>query len=451
MTTDFRRWIAFGTGAGIEVGDQELHVAVVRVRPSETGVLGSATVPDYQTRPAAEWGSELSAFFKTIGAGHIAATVILPRRDVIVRNVQLPGVADGDMESAVRLQIDTLHPFAEEDVYFSWARIGSTTSVLVGMARCEVVDKYSTLFAEAGIKVASFTFSAAVLYAGIRILAQPPSSGFLTWIERNGETEVYGESESRPVFSSTFGLPPDRAAALAASELRLDPVAQALPVTELLPEPTIFPASHDPASPQAAANSLVYAAALAGACSWFGFDGNLLPQDQRRASSRVRLIPTFVFGTTALVLLILLAVQSSYADSRYLALLQQEVRRLDPQARKADIFDKGITATRARTQLLDDFRRRAKGDMDTLAEVTKLIPPPGWVAALDLDRQTLAIAGEVDQAAVLLKTLDSSPYLEKSEFTMPIGRGGVGDIFRIRAARQTNATVLPPTAQGAGK
>ena len=91
-TTDgFRKWLAFGTGVGVEVRDQELQVTIVRVRPSETGVLGSATVTDYKTRPAAEWGAELTSFLRNVGAAHIAATVLLPRQDVIVRTVQLPG------------------------------------------------------------------------------------------------------------------------------------------------------------------------------------------------------------------------------------------------------------------------------------------------------------------------------------------------------------------------
>ena len=140
---DFRKWLAFGTGLGVEVREQELLITIVRVRRSETSVLGSATVTDYKTRPAAEWGTELAAFLKKVGAAHIAATVLLPRRDVIVRAVHLPGVSDKDLESAIRLQIDSLHPFSDDDVYFSWGRIGRGENVLVGIVRREIVDQLS--------------------------------------------------------------------------------------------------------------------------------------------------------------------------------------------------------------------------------------------------------------------------------------------------------------------
>ncbi|HYP13180.1 MAG TPA: pilus assembly protein PilM, partial [Bryobacteraceae bacterium] len=168
MTTDLRRWLAFGTGLGLEVRERELQATIVRVRPNEIGVLGSATVTDFRTRPAAEWGTELGSFLRKIGAGHIAATVLLPRRDVIVRQLQMPGVSDKDLGAAIQFQLDALHPFGDDEIYSSWARIGKTSFVLVGIARRDVVDGYSTTFAEAGIKIAAFTFSAAVLYSALR-------------------------------------------------------------------------------------------------------------------------------------------------------------------------------------------------------------------------------------------------------------------------------------------
>src|SRR3954453_4501284 len=139
------RWTAFGTGVGVEIRDKDLQVTIVRVRPSEVGVLGAATVTDFRTRPAAEWGTELTGFLRKLSVGHVAATVLLPRRDGIVRAVHMPGVTDKDLESAVRLQIDSLHPFSDEDVTFSFARIGKTPYVLVGIARRSVIDSYSAL------------------------------------------------------------------------------------------------------------------------------------------------------------------------------------------------------------------------------------------------------------------------------------------------------------------
>lgn len=444
----FRRWLAFGTGVGVEVRDQELQITIVRVRRAETAVLGSATVTDFKSRAAAEWGVELSAFLRKVGAAHIAATVLLPRRDVIVRTVQLPGVSDKDLEGAIRLQIDSLHPFTEDDVYFSWARVVGTPSVLVGIARREVVDGLSQIFAEAGIKVAAFTFSAAVIYSAIRLRLGPTPVNFVVTHDSESETEIYGESEARPVFSANFPAGDPRALNLAKSELRLEPETEPQSFSELLPKPSVFPASYDPETSNFIGHAMPYATALAGACPWLSLDGNVLPLERRRGSSRVRLIPTFALGGLLLLLLGGLAAESRFADSRYLAVLQREIRRYEPAARKVASLDSSITETRARTQLLDEYRRRPKYDMDALQEVTKLIPPPGWVANFDLDRQNLQIAGESEQAAGLLKTLDNSPLFERSEFTMPITRAGAGEAFRIRVARSVGVSVVVPGKPG---
>ena len=446
MTTDLRRWAAVGTGVGVEVCANDLRVTIARVRPNSVAVLGSATATDFRTRPAADWGRELLAFLKKIGAGHVAATVVLPRRDVIVRQVNLPGVSDKDLGPAIALQIDSLHPFTDDEVYFSHARIGRTPAVLTGISRRETLDRYASLFAEAGIKVASFTFSAAVLYSAARVITPAPKIGFVSLLERDGELEAYGESEARPVFSASVPGPAARCAGLAASELRIDPSSEPEPWKNVLPKPSTFPPSHDPESPEFECNVLPYAAAVAGATPWLAIDGNLLPPDLRRSSSRIRLIPTIGLASVLLVLTGALAAHSSYADKRYLGVLQHEVLRLEPQARRVEVIDRATADTRARAQSLDAFRRRTREDMDALVDLTKAIPPPGWISSLDMTRENVQMMGEMDQAATLLKTLDSSPRFSKSEFTMPIARSSSGELFHARAARETPPAVTPAPA-----
>jgi hypothetical protein len=427
-----KHWLAVGTGVGVEVREHDLHVCVARVRPRSVRVAGAAVIADFRNRPAAEWGAELAAFLRKSGAGHVALTVLLPRRETIVRQVQLPGVADRDLGAAIQLQIDSLHPFADDEIYYSWARLGSSPTVLVGIARRDVLDGYFTLFAEAGLKVASITYSAAVLYAASRVITAPPA-GFVVAHELNGEVEVYGESESRAAYSATLPVMPDRAVSIARSELRLEADAPVLKLSELLPQP----------SEADAEATLAYAAAVAGACGWMGIDGNLLPADRRRGTSRIRLIPTVTLGTALAVLAILLAFQSRWADTRYLGVLQHEIGRYEPRARRVDAIDRTTTAVRARSQMLDEFKRRARLDMDALAETTKLLPPPGWVSNLDMDRTALQIAGETEGAAELLRKFDGSPLFERTEFTMPISRVQTGEAFRIRTQRQTPPLVAP--------
>ncbi|HET8547256.1 MAG TPA: PilN domain-containing protein [Bryobacteraceae bacterium] len=438
-----RKWAAFGAGLGIEIGERNLDVTIARVRPNGIAVLGSATVLDFGGRPVTEWGNELTAFLRRVGAGHIAATVLLPRREVIVRQLVLPGVSDKDLASAIQFQIDGLHPFNEEEAVYAYARIGKTDSVLIGITRREVVERYITMFAEAGVKTSSFTFSAAAFYAALRILSPAPEPrAFVAVRSAVDALEIYGESEARPVFSAAFDQAHERAVTLAISELRLPTDTVPLAIEQVLPKPRVFPPNHDPSTPEFAAHVLPYATAIAGACPWLAASPNLLPPEHRRTSSRARLIPTAVLTATLTILVGALAAHSRYEDTRYLNVVQGEIRKLEPLAKRAAVLDRSVTDTRRRTQLLDDFRRRSQQDLDALNELTRLMEPPSWVNGLELTRTGVQLGGETDQAAKLLQKIDDSPLFRDTEFTMGIVRTAGGEAFRLRADR--DFTTPPP-------
>jgi hypothetical protein len=95
-----------------------------------------------------------------------------------------------------------------------------------------------------------------------------------------------------------------------------------------------------------------------------------------------------------------------------------------------------VNDLRARAQALDAFKRRTQADLDMLREITRLVPPPGWVNGFDLSRSALQLSGEVEQADPLLKAVDSSPRLQGAEFTTPLMRVGALESFRLKASRE---------------
>ena len=432
MMADWKRWFAVGTGVGIEIGvGGYLAVTVARVRPSGIKVLGSLTIPRYREQPAAEWGEAYSRFLRKLGHGHLAATVLLPREEVVVRQVQLPGVADRDLEAALRFQIDSLHPFGDDEAAYSSARIGKTATLLVGIARKRVVDEHVALFAEAGIKIHAFTFSAASIYSAVRVLSTPPAAGFLAFEEENGEVETYGESPARPVFSARLDESLERAKALALAELRLPQDIEPVALHDVLPKPAAAPVDYD-----LARTPFTYATAVASACPWLSLEINLLPAGQREASSRLLYIPTIVLGVLVLFAGSALMAYSGYEDSRYLKTLQEEIRKVQPKALKSAALERQIAITRNRAQALDNFRRRLKDDMNALNDLSNIVAPPAWLTSMQLTRDSVSISGETERAEALLKMLDGSKQFRRSEFTLPISRGAGGENFSIHSMRE---------------
>lgn len=422
-------WQAFGTGIGVELTADRLRVAVVKVRPSGVDLLAFHTIEDYAKRPAAEWGNEYATFLRQHGVAHLTASVLLPRRDLMVRVVNLPGVQPKDFEAALTLQADTLHPYPEGEAAWTFARLGKTSSALVLIARQAYVQHLTELFVEAGIKVSAFTASAAALYGALRLYGAPPSEGFLGLMETETGLEAYGESPAKPAYSAVYEQTWERASALASAELRLTGETSARELAGFLPSPRRAPEGGQP-------YLLAYLAALTSACPRLALPANLLPSSHRSTSSRLIYVPTIALGLLLIAGLVALGFYTRYEDSKYLALLQAETQRLEPRARLLSQLEQRTTATRARIDLLDRFAVRTRTDLDALREATRLIPPPAWLNTLELTRTSLVIAGESDQASGLLKAIDSSAQFQNSEFLIPISRVGNVEVFRIRSARE---------------
>jgi hypothetical protein len=413
LPREVRKLLAFGTGVGVEIGAADLEVVAARVRPTRVQVAGHLVVRNFVGRPAAEWGAEYGHFLKSLGMGHMSATVLLPRREVIVRHVPLPGVVVKEMENAIRFQVDTLHPYGDDEVTWGWSVV-APGSALVGIVRQETVDRYVQLFAEAGVAVCSFTFSAAAVHAAIRLNGHAASDGFVALSRSaSGAVEVYGESPSRPVFSAEFDLPPERATVLALSELRLKPDSAARKLAEVLPQPSANPVEND-----LSRNALPYATALAGACPHLAPSANVLPREFRKSSSRMVFVPTIVLAALLLLLAGGMAVYAKYAENRYLNQIHAEIDQLAPRALRADNLQRAYDETRARTRLLDEIRSRTHADMDALNELTRLMEPPTWTSSIELGRETVRIDGESPQATSLVKILDSSPLFKNSTLKM---------------------------------
>jgi hypothetical protein len=430
LSRDLRKLLAFGSGVGIEIQPDVLEVVAARVRPTGVRVLGRLAIENYAARPAAEWGAEYGHFLKSAGAGHLSATVLLPRREVIVRYLSLAGVAAKDLESAIRFQMESLHPYGEDEVVWGWSPL-PYGGVLVGIALRAAIERYAQLFNEAGIAVWSFTFSAAAVHAAIQLNGHAAGEGFVTVGGTGRAVEVYGESAAKAVYSAEFDLSPERAAALALSELRLPPETEPLTLERVLPKPSVNPIEND-----LSRNALPYATALAGACPRLAPAANVLPLEHRHARSRALFVPTAVLGGLALLITGGIWGYGKYAEHQYLKRMQTEIRRLEPRVDRAAALDRAMQDARTRAELLDRYRNQPRADLDALNELTRLVEPPTWTNAVDLVHDSVHITGQAPQAAPLLKILDSSPLFKNSQMDMvQRAPSGNGEVFQIHATR----------------
>lgn len=435
-----RSLFRFGTGAGLVVGPESLTVYLTRVRPGGARLLDTLTLEGFRERPAAEWGAEYAAFLQKHSLSHLTAVVVLPRHEVIVRLVHLPGVADQDAAAAIRFQLDTLHPFPEDEVVYDFQRAGTGDGFVVAICERRILDFYTALFAEAGLKAAGFTFSGGAVYPSLRLFGNPPAEGFLAvhglLAGAEAPFELYGESGAYPLFSAELDAPLQRAGSLAAAELRLPAETEPRDLADVLPTWQSAPENLDFSDAGRSRAALPWAASLAAACPRLGTPLNLLPLDQRTLSSRAAYVPTILL----LVILVLvtggLLARNTLMDHEYESKLQAEISRLEPVALKVSALDRKIADQSERIHDLDTYRGRTKESLDIVLELTKMLPPPSWILSLQIDPKAVVIQGETEQADGLLKKLDASPHFSGSEFSAPLSRTSAGEVYRIKSNRK---------------
>jgi hypothetical protein len=421
----WRRAILFGTGVAIAAGEKDLDAAIVRSRPGGSHLVASTRIQNFHARPAAEWGAELNAFLSAAGERGTPITLVLPRGAVVESVLSLAGVTNKEIPGAIDLQLDSLHPWGNEEVASGWSRV-SRSEVLVGMVRQSVLDSYETLFSEAGIGIAAVTFSSAAIHAAIRIRTAAPAS-FLVFIPPSDGTRtgIYGESESHAVYSAQYPFAPDRAAELARDELRVDASLPAMELWRALPV----------RGAESASSIIAVAAALTASAFLAAQPANLLPRERRATRSRLGWIAV---GASAALLVIaaicVWGVLPALEQRRYLREVMDESGALEGPALQARSLERQIAAARARITAIDELRRRPQDDLEVLNELTRLLPAQAWTNTVEIYPDSVVIAGEADQAAGLVKILDSSPLFQNSEFTLT--HSGQTEQFRIRTFRR---------------
>ncbi len=456
MWNAVKRW---GTGCGIEIRGHDLVVVAAKSRRGGVRILGRCTIAGFRTREPREWGAEYSRFLKSLGLDHVAATVCLPRREVIVRRLQLPAMGRKETAAAVALQLETLHPFGEEDIYHAYAAMDDERSeagraaLTVAIAESSVVDGYADRFAAAGIAAASFSVAAAALRTALRVRWDEPPVPLVIGDFKADRLELYGEAPGRGVWTSEFDLAAvsaGRAMQLAYSDLRLTPEAPAALIAggevdplpdfpgfekkaaeALLPVPLEAPREFDLSRDLSA-----MAAALESACPYLSRRLNLLPVERRESNSRLMYVPTAALLALLCLLGLVFAARPLIQNGAYMSRLEAEINRLDRTVLEVEKNRKQTGGAREKLEQLQMLRARTEIDMRILSELSERIPDTVWLENLEVDDSGIQIQGTAPEAAPLLAFINASSTLAGAKFSRSLTVTEAGERFEIAAERR---------------
>jgi general secretion pathway protein L len=390
----------------------------------------------------------------------------LARPLLTVKILDLPSAGRAQLGEMVAFELERHVPFPPEEVRFDWTQLPATAKgplrVLVAASERRTVEGALRLLEEPRLKPGALTAGCHDLPVLVR--GRQPAR-HIVWAHRaGGATDLVCLSQGRLELSRTVPIKDtDELARELMSTTRLlgwdacdavwvsgDDAAEVLASSQY--QELGAPASEPPWRPTVRAlieklpEDDVGTATLALAIA-LGSNRpqlNLLPKEARpRTLSTGQLVTAATAVVTGLLAVALLAGQG-FQQHRYAERLSRAIRALDPEVKKTEALAAELSQKR---QLLDTIGSIEKANirpLGLLKELTERIPQEAWLRTFTMDKQGLEISGQATAANQLIPLLESSPSLERAEFTAPVTKAGDKEQFRIKAAWKTAAKPPEP-------
>jgi Tfp pilus assembly protein PilN len=421
--------------------------------------------------PAATLAAELRS--RGLGPGRLRLG--LDRRLTVVKTIELPQAAGGDLARMIGFDLERHVPFPPEQTRFDWVALpghpDEPRRVLMVAAEARTVERPLALVAGAKRRPAALTVACHALTALLpRVL--PPRHA--VWAHRHDGVADLIFLDGRTLLTSRQVAAADPAEL--ARELR-----RSLPVGRWTGAEDVWlsglsgdeaPAWRDhlttalgvaAVAPPLAASALPLVAQLPAADQGAGLLALAIAAETR--SPALNLLPAAVrpwvpsggqlvaAGMVAVIAALGLSLGLVHVvrTERHLGRLTAEIRRLEPEAKAVDTLAEELARKRRVLAALASADEGRVPALPVLRELTETLPPGAWLQALSMDRQGVELAGQADGASALVPLLEASSRLERAELTSPVTKTQSKEQFRVRAAWKAPhpaAPALSPEGRG---
>jgi Tfp pilus assembly protein PilN len=403
--------------------------------------------------PAATLAAELRA--RGLGGGRLRLG--LDRRLAVVKTIELPSAAGGDLARMIGFDLERHVPFPPEQTRFDWVALPGQAEeprrVLLVAAEARTVERPLALVAGAKRQPAALTVACHALPA---LLPHALPARRAVWAHRHDGVADLLFLDGRTLLTSR------QVAAADPAELARE-IRRSLPVVRWSGADLVWlsglsgddaPAWRDdltvalnvPVSPPPfatsalpliaalpAANQGPALLALAVAAESRSPALNLLPAAlQPWAPSRGLLVTAGMVAVIAILGLTLSLVHVVRTE-RYLGRVAEEIRRLESEAKAVDGLAEQLARKRRVLGALASADEGRVPALPVLRELTETLPAGAWLQALTVDRQGVELTGQADGASALVPLLEASSWLERAELTSPVTKTQSKEQFRIRA------------------
>ena len=480
-------WMPLQSGIGIEIDQGTLRAVFVKRQWKQVRFCDRMEIPNYLSVGPDRCGDLFREFLHKNGLKSPWTVVALPRSSILLRYMQFPIAAEKELGHAIEYQVDSLHPFEEGSVYWSYSswipksvntqkNVGRANNsgpelntgrveALVSIVEKSLVDDLATWFHAAGIGVSQFTVTTGALLAMAQPIADTyaieggkKTSPFLMLHITQDHAEIAGLAPNVALISKEISAHSGRLTdtvlreiETARSELRLNPneriplilsgvatnLVEALASNDLgidlIPCSSLLPKSGAASASTLESNDYVaFAAGCAAADQSRPYSLNLLPEHQRTFESTAAYLPAYALVVLIVILGIALAVRGTVQDWQYNKYLDEQIQALQPQIALVEHIQDRNRKTFTQINELMSIKRQTSLPLEALNELTALIPDDAWVQQLVYDGQTVSMSGSAKSASQIIPALAGSAHFENPQLLSAISKSADGkEIFRI--------------------
>jgi Tfp pilus assembly protein PilN len=432
------------TGIGIELRGEDMLIASLQSNFSGGTFTHFKRITGYRLRAEGDVRNEINQFFRAYGLSKDSVVLGIPRKDVVLRYLDLPSEVKDDLKQVVQYQVQSFEPTEEDSYYYDYVLLDEQAgqkklSVLLIMVRKTLLDGYLHLLQNyeiSPIAVVSSSMGLANLFLQnpkdltnkTYILADLSASGLELLALRQGSL-VYSREASKEdgqKWSDLFLTEVNEAV----SKIRLNPegtlekiiltgvssesayedIKARIPECELLRKSLrLSVPGENKAYIQEAASAL--GLALTGMGRNVSIKANLLPPDIRRRQMRWAYIPAAVLGLIILLLIAGMGFRQMWQNRQLVSMLDQEIKALDAPVKRVKALRNQTNALETKIQFVENLVSAKDKNLEILQELTAILPADTFLTSYSNRDGTIQLIGLGGSPSGLIPKLEKSLLL----------------------------------------
>jgi Tfp pilus assembly protein PilN len=435
------------TSIGIELRGADMLISSLQSNYSGQVFTRFIRFPDFRQRNKQDLRQEINLFFKSNRLSKENIVIGIPRKDFVLRHLDLPAEVEDNLKQVIQYQVQSLEPVEEDKYYYDYALTGNKgtepqkrLTILLAMIRKAVLDEYLEFLRDLGIKPAIVTTNSMAL-ANIFLQSRKDFQDKTFMLADLTPTSLEVLAVHKGVLAYSREVPKDSIRSWgdlilleideAASKIRLGPDGLIEKIvlsgessesaheqlTAVIPECDLMknylgcdtPEENKPHL-QEAASSL--GLAYTGVARRPLLKINLLPTELRVHQTRWAYAPAALLGFAIIALLISFAFHQMAQQRILIRALDQEIVKLQGPVERVRALRSETETMEKRIASIEKILGKRDMNLEVLQELTNILPMDTYITTYNNQDGKIQIAGLSNSATDLIPKLEKSTLLK---------------------------------------